>query len=59
MILQTKNNKEHNEKRSDIPDHPYRIMITGGSRSGKTNALLTLINKQNDIDKTYLNAKDF
>ena len=33
-------------------------MIIGGSGSGKTNALLNLINKQNDIDKIYLHAKD-
>ena len=41
-----------------IPDHPYRILITGGSGSGKTNALLYLINSQPDIDKIYLYAKD-
>ena len=28
-----------------ISDHPYRILIIGGSGSGKTNALLNLINK--------------
>ena len=28
------NNKEHNEKWSRS-DHPYRILITGGSGSGK------------------------
>ena len=33
-------------------------MIIGGSGSGKTNALLNLINKQNYIDKIYLYAKD-
>ena len=33
-------------------------MIIGGSRSGKTNALLNLVNKQCDIDKIYLCAKD-
>ena len=33
-------------------------MIIGGSGSGKTNALLNLINKQNDIDKIYVYAKD-
>ena len=38
-------NKEHNGKWSYIPDHPYRILITGGSGSGKQNALLNLINK--------------
>ena len=29
------NNREHNEKWSYIPDHPYRIWIIGGSGSGK------------------------
>ena len=49
---------EHNSKWSYIPDHPYRILIVGGSGSGKTNALLNLINNQSDIDKIYLYAKD-
>ena len=52
------NNKEHNEKQSFIVDHQYRILITGGSGSGKTNALNNLIKEQNDIDKIYLYAKD-
>ena len=52
------NNKKHNEKWSYIPDHSYRILITGGSGSGKTNALFDLINGQDDIDKIYLYAKD-
>ena len=41
-----------------IPDHPYRILIIGGSGSGKTNALLNLINEQNDIYKICLYAND-
>ena len=49
---------EHNPKWPYIPDHPYRIVIIGGSGSGKTNALLNLINNQSDIDKIYLYAKD-
>ena len=49
---------EHNLKWSYIPDHPYRILIIGGSGSGKTNVLLNLINNQPDIDKIYLYAKD-
>ena len=49
---------EHNSKWPYIPDHPYRILIVGGSGSGKTNALLNLINNQPDIDKVYLYAKD-
>ena len=37
---------------------PYIILIAGGSGSGKTNALLNLINNQPDIEKIYLCAKD-
>ena len=50
--------KKHNEKWPYTPDHPYKILIIGGSGSGKTNILLNLINKQNDIDKIYLYARD-
>ena len=56
--ITNENNKKHNEKWPYIPDHPYRIIIIGGSGSGKTNALINLINEQNDIDKIYLYAKD-
>ena len=49
---------QHNPKWPYIPDHPYRILIIGSSGSGKTNALLNLINNQPDIDKIYLYAKD-
>ena len=52
------NKTEHNSKWPYIPDHPCRILIIGGSGSGKTNALLNLINNQLDIDKIYLCAKD-
>ena len=52
------NGKEHNENWPYIPYHTYRIIITGGSRSEKTNALHNLINEQNDIDKIYFYAKD-
>ena len=40
-----------------IPDHPYRILIIGGSGAGKTNTLLNLISNQPDIDKIYWYAK--
>ena len=53
------NKTELNEKWPYIPDHPYRILIIGGSVSGKTNALINLINEQNDIDKIYLYERDF
>ena len=56
--ITNENNKERNEKWPFIPDHPYRILIIGGSGSGKTNALLNLIKEQDDIDKIYLYAKD-
>ena len=41
--ITNENNKEHNKKWLFIPDHPYRMLIIGGFRSGKTNALLNLI----------------
>ena len=48
----------HNSKWPYILDDPYRILIPGGSRSGKTSALLNLISNQSDIDKIDLYAKD-
>ena len=33
----TKENIKNNPNMPHIPDHPYRILITGGSGSGKTN----------------------
>ena len=56
--ITNENNKERNDKWPYIPDHLHRILIIGGSGSGKTNALLNLINEQNDIDKIYLYARD-
>ena len=52
------NKSQHNKNWPYIPDHPYRILIIGGSGSGKTNTLLNLIDNQPDIDKIYLYAKD-
>ena len=56
--ITNENNKERNDKWPYIPDHLHRILIIGGSGSGKTNALLNLIKEQDDIDKIYLYAKD-
>ena len=52
------NKTEQNPKWPYIPGCPYRILIIGGSGSGKTNALFNLIDSQPDIDKIYLYAKD-
>ena len=42
-----------------IPDHPYRILIIGGSGSGKSNVLSNLIKHERpDIYKNYLHVKD-
>ena len=35
--------KNHNPNCPYMPDHPYRIVISGGSGSDKTNVLLNLI----------------
>ena len=52
------NKTAHNKNWPYILDHPYRILIIGGSEFGKTNALINLINEQNDIDNIYLYARD-
>ena len=58
MMQQYENRIKHNPDWPYIPDHQYRILIIGGSGSGKTNVLLNLINHQRDIYKIYLYAKD-
>ena len=50
-IAFNENKIKHNKNWPYILDHPYRILIMGGSGSGKTNLLLNLINNQPDIDK--------
>ena len=52
------NKTKHNNNQPYIPDHPYTILIIGGSGSAKTNVLLNLIENQPDIDKTYFYVKD-
>ena len=53
----SENKTEHNKNWPYTLDHPYRILIIGGSGSGKTNLLLNLIESQPDIDKIHLYAK--
>ena len=44
---------------SYFPDHLYKILIIGFSRSVKTNTLKSLIKHQrSDVDKAYLYIKD-
>ena len=52
------NKTEHNKNWPYIPDHPYRMLIIGDSGSGKTNALINLMNEQKYIDKIYFYARD-
>ena len=54
----SKNKTKHNLKWPYIPVNLHRILIIGGSGSGKTNVLLNLINNLSDIDKIYFYAKD-
>ena len=59
--ITNENNKKRNEKWPYVPDHPYRILIIGGSGSGKINTLLNLIKERDyhDVtDKIYFYAKD-
>ena len=43
------NKTKHNKNWPYTPDHPYKILIIGGSRSGKTNVFLNLIENKRGI----------
>ena len=53
-----KQQKTNENKWLYILDHAYRIIIIGESVSGKTNAMINLINEQNGIAKIYLHPRD-
>ena len=67
--ITNENNKEHNEKWPYIPDHPYGILIIGGSGSSKTKAsshnLIMKINNRRNLrniaidDSADIDYKDF
>ena len=52
------NKTKHNKNWPYIPDHPYRILIIGGSGSGKTNLLLNLIENNNNEDVELITHKE-
>ena len=56
--ITNKNKKKNNKKWAYIPGRPYRIIIIAGPGLGKTNALINLINEQNDVDKIFLYTRD-
>ena len=41
-----------------VSEHPYRILITGGSGCGKTNSFFHLIIQQQNVDEIYLYTKN-
>ena len=49
--ITNQSNKKHNKKWPYIPDHPYRILIIGGSGSGKRNALFNLVKNKMILTK--------
>ena len=48
------NTKVYNPNWPRLPDHPYRILIIGGSGSGKANSLFNLIIHQILIKFIYM-----
>ena len=58
--VKQENIKEHNPNWSQIPDHPYKILITEVSVYGKTNSLFLIISLLiclviKNVIKQYLN----
>ena len=51
------NIKKQNANWQQIPDHRYRILIIGGSGSGKINSSFNLINQQPGIAKNPYETK--
>ena len=56
--IRKENIEKYNTNWPQFPNHPYIILIIGGSGSGKTNSLFNLIRHQPDIDKIYFYDKD-
>ena len=54
--VKNEHNEEHNLKQPYISDHSYRMLIIGGSGSGKTNELLNLIKEQDFIFIKFTNT---
>ena len=52
------NIKVYNANWTEIHNHPYKVLVIGGSLSEKTNSLFNLISQKPDIDKIVLHAKD-
>ena len=62
MLQKKKKINKYNLNCPRFPDHSCRILLTGGTGSGKANALVGLIKQQDGeysiIDKSYLCFKD-
>ena len=60
LYAMTKENiNKHNLNWPHIHDHLYRILIIGGSGSGKTLFnLIIIINNHQNVGKSFLYAKD-
>ena len=52
------NIKEHNLNWAQIRNHQYRILLIGGTRSRKTNALFNMINHKLYTDKIHFYEKN-
>ena len=46
--------KTYNQNWAQISDIQYRILMIRGSGSGKTNALIDLIKKQDDVNYSFI-----
>ena len=58
LLYYKKNIQEHHLNSPHILDHPHRILIDEGQRSGKRTALLNLIESDDHYNKIYLYLND-
>jgi len=53
----TDKNDRKKKKCIHMPNHPFRMLMIGGSGSGKTNILMNMIVRYLDFDKIFIYTK--
>lgn len=54
QVIPKQNDIERKKNHFLLPKHPFRMLITGASGTGKTNIFMTLLNQLLDYDNLYV-----